>query len=305
MTNLTAETLTLTATDASDGIVVQEKPTMEFVVPAATSASIGANPMTVTANGVATSTITITLKDGLNRATPGKEVTVSQGNGHSSIIGPSPSVTDAAGQIQFTVTDLVNETVTYTALDLTDGNLAVPGSASVVFDSGSGSACGQNVTPPTGLNGYRGANPRFQMERTDASGSAVLDLTGAAMGSDVIVAKADLSGAALISNQAKVTWTAGKHTSFLTLNPSPKGGSPGGPITVEAALTDTSLDPTMPLSGVTITFDLDGSQCSDTTDANGRASCQVTPPAAGLTMLLTSFDGTAELHWWTRSFSLF
>ena len=55
--------------------------------------------------------------------TPGKLVTISQGSGHSIIKGPSPSVTDSSGQIQFTATDTNNETVTYSAVDVTDGNL--------------------------------------------------------------------------------------------------------------------------------------------------------------------------------------
>src|SRR5256885_7323803 len=44
--------------------------------------------------------------------------------------------------------------ISYTAVDVTDGNLPVPGNAQVTFGNGSGNACGQNVTPPAGLNGY-------------------------------------------------------------------------------------------------------------------------------------------------------
>jgi hypothetical protein len=154
MTNLTPETVTFTATDVTDGIVLDQKPVVVFAIPPAASAGINATPTTVTANGIAATTITVILKDALNRPTPGKVVTLSQGNGHSLITGPSPSVTDSNGQIQFTATDLVNEVVTYTAVDVTDGDLAVPGSAVVTFTNGSGGACGQNVPVPVGLNGY-------------------------------------------------------------------------------------------------------------------------------------------------------
>ncbi len=95
----------------------------------------------------------MTLKDALNRPTPFKEIRLAQGNGHSLITGPDPSVTDSNGQIQFTATNLVNEVVTYTAVDVTDGDLPVPGNAVVTFNNGSGTACGQN-TSPVGLNGY-------------------------------------------------------------------------------------------------------------------------------------------------------
>ncbi|MGE0825074.1 MAG: protease pro-enzyme activation domain-containing protein [Candidatus Binatia bacterium] len=154
VTNLTSENVTLTATDVSDGVQIAQTVTIAFNVPPATSAGISAFPTTVTANGVATTTITVTLKDSLNRPTPGKEIHLAQGNGHSVLTGPNPSVTDANGQIQFTATNLVNETVTYSAVDVTDGDLPVPGSAVVTFSNGSGGACGQNVTPPVGLNGY-------------------------------------------------------------------------------------------------------------------------------------------------------
>src|SRR6202035_2342317 len=97
-------------------------------------------PSSVPADGASTATITVTLQDALSRPTPGKAVTISQGSGHSIITGPIPALTDASGQIQFTVTDNVAETVTYTAVDVTDGNLPVPGSASVTY-TGAGSSC--------------------------------------------------------------------------------------------------------------------------------------------------------------------
>lgn len=154
VTNLTPETVTFTATDVTDGVVLDQQPVVAFAVPPAASASIDAFPTTVTANGIATTTITVTLQDALSRPTPGKLITLSQGNGHSVITGPDPSVTDSNGQIQFTATNLVNEVVTYTAVDVTDGDLPVPGSAVVMFNNGSGGACGQNTPPAAGLNGY-------------------------------------------------------------------------------------------------------------------------------------------------------
>ncbi len=154
LTDLVPEIVTLTATDTTDGIVLQQQSRVAFSVPPATSAGISPPSLTVTANGVATATITVTLKDALNRPTPGKLITLSQGNGHSLITGPNPSVTDANGQIIFATADLVNEVVTYTAIDVTDGDLPIPGSTVVTFTNGSGGACGQNTPPPVGLNGY-------------------------------------------------------------------------------------------------------------------------------------------------------
>ncbi|HLK10841.1 MAG TPA: protease pro-enzyme activation domain-containing protein [Candidatus Binatia bacterium] len=154
LTDLVAENVILTATDTTDGVQLTNTPALPFVVPAAASAGIGANPTNVTADGTSTTTITVTLEDALGRPTPGKEVTLSQGAGHSFVTGPSPSVTDGSGQIRFTATDQVNETVTYTAVDASDGDLPVPGSAVVTFGNGAGTACGNNAPPPTAAPGY-------------------------------------------------------------------------------------------------------------------------------------------------------
>ena len=154
VTNLVAETVTFTATDISDGTVLDQTATVEFGVPSAASASISAFPTTVNADGASSTAISIALLDSLGRPTPDKEIRLKQGAGHSVIVGPASGVTDSNGEIQFTATNLVNETVTYTAVDVSDGNLPIPGSAQVTFTNGSGVACGQNEPLPTGLNGY-------------------------------------------------------------------------------------------------------------------------------------------------------
>ena len=148
----TVETVTFTATDTTDGIVITQTAVVSFDVPPAAAASIGANPTSVPNDGTSTTTITVLLKDSLNRPTPGKEVTISQGSGHSIISGPSPSVTDINGQIQFTATDTTPETVTYSATDVTDGDLAVPGSAIVTFSGSANTSC--VATPPTAATGF-------------------------------------------------------------------------------------------------------------------------------------------------------
>ncbi|HEV7734551.1 MAG TPA: protease pro-enzyme activation domain-containing protein [Candidatus Binatia bacterium] len=152
VTNLTAEDVEFTVT--VNGVELGNHPTLPFVVPPATSASIQASTNTVTADGIASATITVTLQDALARGAAGKTVTLSQGLGHSRIATPSPAVTDANGQIAFTITNLVNEVVTYTAVDVTDGDLPVPGSAQVTFENGTGTACGNTVVLPVGQNGY-------------------------------------------------------------------------------------------------------------------------------------------------------
>jgi hypothetical protein len=142
LTDLTPETITITARDTTDNIVLTNTATVPFVVPPAAGAGINAFPTTVNADNVSTATITLTLQDALGRPTPGKLVTLSQGGGHSIINGPTPSVTDSNGQIQFTAVDQVAETVTYSATDITDGNLPFPATGAVQYINGPANGCG-------------------------------------------------------------------------------------------------------------------------------------------------------------------
>ncbi len=153
VTDLKAESLTFTATDTTDGIILTQKATLKFVTPPAASAGITANPPTVTADGSSAATITVTLTDSLNRPTPGKTISLSDGGAHAVIDGPSPAVTDANGRIQFSVTDQLNETVTFSAVDVTDGNLPFPGTATVTYSNSTATACDVALVP-VAASGY-------------------------------------------------------------------------------------------------------------------------------------------------------
>ena len=151
VTDTTVETVTFTATDTIDGVALAQKPQISFIVPPAAGAGINAFPLTVPADNVTTTSITLTLEDALGRPTPGKLTALSQGSGHSLISGPG--VTDSNGQVTFTAVDEVAETVTYTATDTTDV-LQFPASATVQFTSSAvNNACG-NANPTAAL-GYQ------------------------------------------------------------------------------------------------------------------------------------------------------
>ena len=151
VTNTFIETVTITATDTSDGVVLAGHPQISFVARPAAAGSINASPNLVPSDGVSTTTITVTLQDSQGAGARDKVVSLSQGAGHSVISGPTPPLTDINGQVQFTATDGVSETVVYTAIDVTDSNLAVPGSASVTFTGGSTSCV---PPPPTAAPGF-------------------------------------------------------------------------------------------------------------------------------------------------------
>ncbi len=152
LTDLVPENITVTATDTTDGIVLTNTVTSSFVVPPAAGAGISVSSTPVTADGVSSTTITLTLQDALGRPTPGKLVTLSEGSGHSVISGPNPSITASSGSITFTVVDQVAETVIYTATDVTDGNLPFPASGTVTFINGPANECGNGN--PIAAPGY-------------------------------------------------------------------------------------------------------------------------------------------------------
>ena len=136
----TIETPTITATDTSDGLQLTSKPMFPFVALPAAGGSINATPASVLNDGMATTTITVTLLDKNGHGTEGKLVNIQQ-NGNSIITGPTPQVTDSNGNIAFTATDIASETVTYTAVDVSDGNLPVPGSTPVNFSGDPSAGC--------------------------------------------------------------------------------------------------------------------------------------------------------------------
>ncbi len=150
VTDLVAEELTFAATDSTDGVTLATTPSLPFIAPPANSGSVSAFPLDQTADGVATSTVTVTLHDALGRGVAGKQVQLAQ-NGHALILGDNPAATDANGEAIFSVSDQSTEVVAFTAIDATDGDLPVPGVANVDFSDGVG--CGA-VTAPIAAPGF-------------------------------------------------------------------------------------------------------------------------------------------------------
>jgi Pro-kumamolisin, activation domain/Bacterial Ig-like domain (group 1) len=153
VTDTSAESLSFSAVDETDGVTLQGTAPVTFSVPPAAGGGISANPSMVPADGESAATIIVTLRNASGNPTPGKLVTIADGGAHATINGPTPGVTDSNGQIQFAATDQVTETVTFTAIDVTDGNLAIPGSATVTYSGTGTTACGLG-SPPVAGSGY-------------------------------------------------------------------------------------------------------------------------------------------------------
>ena len=141
VTDKTAENLTLTATDMTDSMALKTQPGLPFLTAPAASAQLDAFPGTVPADDKTAADITVTLKDGLGRPAPGKFIQINQTGGASVISGPNPPVTDGTGTIQFTAIDSNNETITYSAVDVTDGNLPFPQTGTVTFSDSPAAGC--------------------------------------------------------------------------------------------------------------------------------------------------------------------
>jgi hypothetical protein len=135
-----------------------------------------------------------------------------------------------------------------------------------------------NVPNPEGTPIFfraTGTNITAQMVRADASGHATFTYTGQFVGVDAVTATTTIGTTAVASNISRVTWSAGKHTTSLTLNTSPGSGTAGIGTTLQATLSDVSADPSVRLGGASVTIAVGPQSCSATTDGNGVASCSV------------------------------
>ena len=158
VTDSVTESFTVIATDMSDGVTLASQPAMTFFAPSASGAQIYGGPAEVNNDGTSQATITVYLENSLSQPASGKTVTLSDGSG-GAVITPAGSttpgttaVTNSAGNAVFTATDINAEAVDFTATDVTDGNLAVPGSVSVNFAPTTATCPTTLPTPASGIS---------------------------------------------------------------------------------------------------------------------------------------------------------
>ena len=150
ITDKVAESVTLTATDTSDGITLNQTVTVPFVTPAATSAGLSVFPSQATADGMTPIAITVTLEDTLG-CSIARQVRAAPQTGSSTISGPDPPVTNSSGQIQFSATDTNNESITYSAVDVTDNNVPFPTTVAASFNNSPAAGCALTQTAGPGF----------------------------------------------------------------------------------------------------------------------------------------------------------
>ena len=277
------------------------------------NSTVIANPTTVLNNGNATSTITVTLKDSNNNLLANKSVTLSAGSGSSQICqgGTCPAysgTTNASGVVTFTVTDTAAQSVTYTAVDTTDG-ITLTQTATVTFAPGQVSASASTIgaSPATlAANGVTASTITVTLQdsggdfvsgetvtltqggghsvittvsgTTNASGVAtftVTDTTPEAVTYTASYSGSDGSGS--LTRTVTVTFQAVATTLNLTV--SPNSITAGGSVQLTAGLSTTTggtgIGP-----GASVSFYESTTTCSasstfiatETTDATGTAT---------------------------------
>ncbi len=149
VTDTAVEDVTFTAT--GDGVTLADRPSLDFVSPSAAGATITASPTSVANDGTSQTTVSVYLQDSLGRPASGKTVSLSQ-NGHAIVSPGTQATTGSDGVATFSATDTSTEAVSFTAVDVTDGNLPVPGVATVNFQPAGPPTCSDAL--PAGSSPY-------------------------------------------------------------------------------------------------------------------------------------------------------
>ncbi len=131
-----AESVMFTVIDTTTSVTLTPTPPLMLTFTAGPAdgfqSELAASPPSVAADGSTASTVDVKMLDHFGNAVAGRTVTLDQGSGHSKI-SPATAVTGTNGVAAFSVTDSTNEIVTYTGVDVTDGNLAVSQTIDVTF----------------------------------------------------------------------------------------------------------------------------------------------------------------------------
>lgn len=124
--------VTCTATDSDAGVVLLQTPQITFVaVPSEANRSTVDSSASIVPNDGTTATVTVVLRGADGNVLTGNQVSLSANAGSSTIV-PASATSDVTGTVRFTVSNLVAQTVTYTARDTTT-DVVLDERATVVF----------------------------------------------------------------------------------------------------------------------------------------------------------------------------
>jgi putative cell wall-binding protein len=153
VTDTVAEDVTYTATAGATTLTATATVSFQAPAPLGSKSTVTANPSSVVNNGVATSTITVTVNDADGVPLAGQTVELSPDAG-SSTISAASGVSGADGVVTFTVKDTAHETVTYSAtIDPGGEDVHVVQTAQVTFAPASPPVTTLPTLTPTRLAG--------------------------------------------------------------------------------------------------------------------------------------------------------
>ena len=152
VTDIFPEAVTYTAADASDNQLIAGTAKVTFTQGGANANQTGvaANPTSVLADGIASSTITATLRDAARAPIVGKTVVLLKTPGSSAVVSAASGPSDVNGNVTFTVTDTIVESTIFTAKDTTD-NIIGAGGVLVQFTDGVSKTKSTAVATPTSV----------------------------------------------------------------------------------------------------------------------------------------------------------
>ena len=149
ISDTTAESVTVTATDTTDSLTLDQKPVVALQVPTAPTLSASLSTVVVSdspapADGLNDAVATVTVLNSAGQPMPGETVTMTGSPNQSVSIQPTlvgsgvaPGVTNVQGQTEFSVRDTKAETVTVTA---TVNGVTLTEQPSATFVAGSADA---------------------------------------------------------------------------------------------------------------------------------------------------------------------
>jgi hypothetical protein len=146
-----------------------------LVLPSAAAASAGnstvaASPVIVANNGVATSTISVTLKDAVGNPLAGKSVTLSSNRGATDTLSASSAITGISGVASFTVKSSTAGASVFTANDTTD-SVTVTQTVTVTFSTSAIATTTLVRHPGTGTTSIYGDALSFDVSVSGGSGT--------------------------------------------------------------------------------------------------------------------------------------
>ena len=157
VSDATAENVTFTAHDTTDGVDTAETATVSFEAPkaSATSSTLTASSTTEPADGVTSVTLVVSIRDQFGNPLPGVVLAATGNPSATTRVAPeaasvnvTPGTTDSTGKALFLAYDTAAESVTYTAADTTD-NVTLSQTVAVTF----------LATAPQANNSTLSANP--------------------------------------------------------------------------------------------------------------------------------------------------